>query len=168
MKLTVKECVTVALFTALMAAGAYLRIPFPLLPVTLQTFICALSGLAGLPIFASGGGPASVLEKSFGFIIGFIAGAYVIGRISAKFEKPTPVNNLKALLPGLISIYVPGIVHMLLIMRIYLGNKQAGLLVVLSGNLPYFIKDVVLFAIIAFSGASLLPAVRKALYDKAS
>lgn len=187
MKLTVKECITVALFTALMVAGAYLRIPFPLLPVTLQTFICALSGLvlgarlgalsmtvymclglAGLPIFASGGGPASVFEKSFGFIIGFIAGAYVIGRISARFEKPTPVNNLKALLPGLISIYIPGIVHMLLIMRIYLGNKQAGLLVVLSGNLPYFIKDVFLFVIIAFSGASLLPVVRKALYNKAS
>ena len=185
-RLTVRQLMLVSLFAALMAAGAYIRIPFPLLPVTLQTFFCALSGLilgakpavlsmtvymclglAGLPVFASGGGLASVFEKSFGFIIGFIAGAYVIGRISARSGKPTPANNLKALLPGLLAIYIPGIAHMLLIIRIYLGNKQAGLLMVISGNLPYLIKDAVLFAIIAFAGASLLPVVRKAMSSRA-
>lgn len=182
MKISVRELIITSLFTALMAAGAFIRIPFPLLPVTLQTFVCALSalipgtrlgalsmtvymclGLVGLPIFASGGGPASIFDKGFGFIIGFIAGAFVIGTISAKHEKPTVANNLKALLPGLAAIYVPGIVHMLLIMRIYLGNDQAGILMILSGNLPYLIKDVVLFTTIAFAGASLLPVVRKAL-----
>lgn len=186
MKLTVKECMLSALFTALMVAGTYLRIPFPLLPVTLQPFICALSGLilgarlgalsmavymclglAGLPVFAGGSGPSAIFGRTFGFIVGFIVGAYVIGRISAKLGKPTPVNNLKALLPGLAAIYIPGIAHMLLIMRVYLGNEQAGLLMVLSGNLPYLIKDTILFVIIAFTGASIVPAVRKALTSKA-
>ena len=186
MKISARELMLASLCAALMAAGAYVRIPFPLLPVTLQTPICALSGLvlgarpgalsmavymclglAGLPVFASGGGPASVFDRSFGFIAGFIAGAYVIGRISARFEKPTPANNLKALLPGLAAIYVPGIVHMMLIMRIYLKNEQAGLLMVLSGNLPYLVKDAVLFAVIAFAGSSLLPAIRKALSSRA-
>jgi len=185
MKLTIKECMLSALFTALMVAGTYLRIPFPLLPVTLQPFICALSGLilgarlgalsmtvymclglAGLPVFAGGSGPSAVFGKTFGFIVGFIAGAYVIGRISAKLGKPTPVNNLKALLPGLAAIYIPGIAHMLLIMRVYLANEQAGLLMVLSGNLPYFIKDAVLFVVIAFAGTSVVPAVRRALSSK--
>lgn len=186
-RINARQLMLVSLFAALMAAGAYIRIPFPLLPVTLQTFICALSGLilggrlaalsmtvymclglTGLPVFTSGGGPASVFEKSFGFIIGFIAGAYIIGWISAKFEKPTPANNLKALLPGLPAIYTPGIAHMLLIIRFYTGNKEAGLLMVISGNLPYLIKDAVLFVIIAFAGASLLPVVRKAMPNRAA
>lgn len=185
-KITLKEYMLCALFTALMVAGAYIRIPFPLLPVTLQPFICALSGLvlgakpaalsmtvymllglAGLPVFAGGSGLTAVFGRTFGFIVGFIAGAYVIGRISERLGKPTPANNLKALLPGLAAIYIPGIAHMLLIMRVYLGDEQAGLLAVLSGNLPYLVKDTVLFVMTAFAGASVVPAARKALAVKA-
>lgn len=182
MKLTVKELILTALFTALMAAGAFIRIPFPLLPVTLQTFICALAGiilgprlgaismtvytllgLAGVPIFAKGGGITYVFDTSFGFILGFIAGAAVIGKISSLQKKPSLLNNLKALMPGLVVIYVIGIVYMLLIMRVYMGNEQASLIFLLGANLPYIIKDIVLYIIIAVAGVSILPAIRKAL-----
>ena len=66
----------VALMAALTAVGAWIRIPFPYVPVTLQmSFVylagiwlgarrCALAqfvyisaGLIGFPIFAKGGGP---------------------------------------------------------------------------------------------------------------
>lgn len=75
MKFTTRELMLIPLFTALMIAGAFVRIPFPLLPVTLQAFFCALAGLilgprlsavsmavyaalglAGVPVFAQGGG----------------------------------------------------------------------------------------------------------------
>jgi biotin transport system substrate-specific component len=182
MKLTTKELLITALFTALMAAGAFIRIPFPLLPVTLQTFICALAGmvlgprlgaismavytllgLAGVPIFAKGGGIAYVFDTSFGFILGFIACAAVVGMISSKTKKPSFLNNLKALVPGLIVTYAIGISYMLLIMRVYMGNEQAGLIFLLGANLPYIIKDIVLYIIIAAAGVSMIPAVRKAL-----
>ena len=182
MKLTVKELILTALFTTLMVAGAFVRIPFPLLPVTLQPFICALAGmvlgsrlgalsmtvytllgLAGVPVFANGGGIAYVFEKNFGFILGFIAGAAVIGKISSAIKRPTAVKNLKALMPGLAVIYITGIAYMLLIMRVYLGNEQISLMFVLAANVPYIIKDTVLYIIIAIAGASLLPAIRKAL-----
>ncbi len=178
-KLTVKELILVALFTALMSIGAFVRIPFPLLPVTLQTFICALAGmilgpklgalsmtvytclgLAGLPVFTNGGGITYVFDRSFGFIIGFIVASAVIGQVASICKKPSVLNNLKALMPGLAVIYVFGISYMLLIMRIYLGNEQVGILFVLTSNLPYLIKDLVLFIITAIIGASLLPLVK--------
>jgi biotin transport system substrate-specific component len=187
MKLTAKEIMITALFTALMTAGAFIRIPFPLLPVTLQTLICALAGLvlgrrlgalsmivytllglAGLPVFASGGGITYVFNRSFGFILGFIAGAYVIGSISEKQKAPNVINNIKSLIPGLVVIYVIGMLYMLLILRVYTGNEQAGLIFVLTANLPYIIKDLILFVLTAFIGASLLPSVRKAISSKAS
>ena len=182
MKIKPKDLVLTSLFTALMVAGAFIRIPFPLLPITLQTFICALSGLvlgarlaalsmtvytllglAGLPVFANGGGITYVFNKSFGFIIGFIAGAAIIGKVSSALKKPSVSNNLKALLAGLAVIYVIGIAYMLLIMRVYLGNEQAGLILIISSNIPYIIKDIVLFTIAAIAGASLLPSIKNAL-----
>ncbi len=187
MRLTVKELILSALFTALMVAGAFVRIPFPLLPVTLQTFICALAGLvlgkrlgtlsmivytclglAGLPVFANGGGITYIFDKSFGFIIGFIAGAFVIGTISKKLNSPSVLNNIRSLIPGLAAIYAIGISYMFLIMRVYLGNEQAGMIFILTANLPYLVKDMILFILTAFAGASLLPSVRKAMTNRAS
>ena len=78
----------VALMAALTAVGAWLRIPVPYVPFTLQMSFVYLSGvwlgarygalaqlvyisagLVGFPIFAKGGGPHYVLEPSFGYII---------------------------------------------------------------------------------------------------
>jgi len=180
MKLTVKDIITTALFTALMIAGAFIRIPFPFLPVTLQPFICAfagmilgprlgalsmtvymLLGLTGVPVFAGGGGLPYIFKPSFGFILGFIAGAYVIGTVSKKLGKPSFSNNVKALLAGLLAIYTVGILYMLLIMRVYLGNQQAGLLLIIYGNLPYMVKDIVLFLIVAIISRSALPRLQR-------
>ena len=38
-------------------------------------------GLCGLPIFATGGGPAYLLKPTFGFLIGFAAATFVTGRV---------------------------------------------------------------------------------------
>ncbi|WP_151526299.1 biotin transporter BioY [Serinicoccus kebangsaanensis] len=38
-----------------------------------------LAGLAGAPVFAGGGGPAYVMQPSFGYIIGFVAAAAIAG-----------------------------------------------------------------------------------------
>jgi biotin transport system substrate-specific component len=180
MKLTTRELMLVPLFTALMIAGAFVKIPFPLLPVTLQTFFCALAGLilgprlgalsmvvymilglTGIPVFAKGGGINYIFNNSFGFILGFIAGAYIIGRMSIKVKKPTFTNSLKAVMAGLLVIYAIGIPYMLFILRIYLGNAQIGLYYVLSVNLPYLIKDAVLFTAAALSSTSILPVLSK-------
>lgn len=179
MKLSTRDLILTALFTALMIAGAFIRIPFPLLPVTLQTLFCALAGLilgprlgalsmtvyavlglTGMPVFTQGGGITYVLNKSFGFILGFIAGAYIIGNLSGGHKIPSKANSIKAAIAGLFAIYSLGIAYMFLILRFYTGNTEVGLWYVITSNLPYFIKDILLFIAAAIASASILPALK--------
>ena len=90
-----KQLVFCSLFTALIAVGAFIKIPVPVVPFTLQYLFTMLAGLilgprlgtisvaaymllglAGLPIFTEGGGLWYVLKPSFGYIIGFCIGTY--------------------------------------------------------------------------------------------
>lgn len=89
-----------AIFTALIAVSAFIRIPIPPVPFTAQTvfvllcgLVCgakhgALScvvyliiGLLGIPVFTTGGGLGVLSEPTFGFILGFIPAAFVTGII---------------------------------------------------------------------------------------
>ena len=98
--LRMRELAYCALFSALIAAGAFLKVPVPALPFTLQFLFTNLAGillgaklgalsvlvylllaLVGLPIFANGGGFGYVLMPSFGYLIGFLFGTWVAGRI---------------------------------------------------------------------------------------
>lgn len=180
MKLTTRDLMLVPLFTALMIAGAFIRIPFPLLPVTLQAFFCALAGLilgprlgalsmlvyatlglAGIPVFAQGGGITYIFNKSFGFILGFIVAAYIIGKLSSAVKKPSATGNFIAVMAGLLAIYAIGTSYMFMIIRLYLGNTQVGIYYVLTANLPYLVKDAVLFTAAALSVKSIMPVLSK-------
>ena len=85
-----KQLILCAMFVALIAIGAFITIPIPIIPLTLQDLFVMLAGillgpkwgalasliyvfmgLAGLPVFTQGGGLAYVLKPSFGFLIGF-------------------------------------------------------------------------------------------------
>jgi biotin transport system substrate-specific component len=45
MKISVKDLILIPLFTALTAVGAFIQVPLPLVPFTLQTFFVVLSGV---------------------------------------------------------------------------------------------------------------------------
>ena len=96
-----KEMVLFGLFTALIAIGAFIKIPVPVCPFTLQLLFTTLAGLilgsrngacsvglyvllglAGVPVFTEGGGPSYIFQPTFGYLIGFIAGAWLTGWIS--------------------------------------------------------------------------------------
>lgn len=88
----------VVLGTLLLAASAHVRIPFLPVPATFQSLTVALiaatlgarlgvatvalyivEGLSGLPVFTNGGGLAYVMSPTFGFILGWLPMAFVIG-----------------------------------------------------------------------------------------
>jgi biotin transport system substrate-specific component len=119
------------MFVALMAVGANITsfVPFMVIggvPITLQTFfailagsilgsrlgaitmgVYAFAGLAGAPVFAKfGGGFASLLSPTFGFIISFILTAYVTGKIVEK-KKSLPFYIIASLI-GMAINYVFG------------------------------------------------------------
>ncbi len=94
-----------ALFAALTAVAAQLRIPVPgtMLVFTLQTLVVFLAGLMlppsyaalsqavyiavgllGLPVFSTGGGFSYVVAPSFGFLLGFIVCAVIISLLARK------------------------------------------------------------------------------------
>ena len=118
------------MFTALSAAGAFIRIPIPYLPITLQTFFTTLAGLllgaragaasvgcyvllglAGVPVFTEGGGIMYVLKPSFGYLIGAVAGAYITGRIAHKVKDPSLGRLTAASFAGTGVIYLIGMVY---------------------------------------------------------
>ena len=80
--------VLAALFAALTAVGAFIKIPFYPVPLTLQTFFTMLAamvlpplwaacsqllylgvGLIGLPVFANGGGLVYIIQPTFGYLV---------------------------------------------------------------------------------------------------
>ena len=75
-----------------------------------------LAGLAGLPVFAGGSaGPASVFTPSFGYIIGFIPAAALIGWLSERKWDRQPLLALAGfalatLIPFLVGIPYMGVV----------------------------------------------------------
>lgn len=153
----------VALFASLTAAGAFVRIPFPLVPVTLQGFFVTLAalllgarraflsqvlylaiGLAGLPVFASGGGVAYVMRPSFGYLLGYAAGAYAGGLVVKKAAtRGRPPLAVYAMASGVVTAaaYLVGVPYLFFISNHVLGVPisassalTAGCLVFLPGD----------------------------------
>lgn len=133
-----------SLFTALIAAGAFIKIPVPVVPFTLQFLFTMLAGLllgpirgtfcviaymllglAGLPIFAEGGGLWYILKPSFGYIIGFAMGTYVTGRIAEQMKRKTFSHYLAANFAGLLIVYGAGMLYYYIICN-YVINTPIG------------------------------------------
>ncbi|MBS1413385.1 MAG: biotin transporter BioY [Christensenellaceae bacterium] len=142
---TLRNMILCALFAALIAVGAFIKIPVPVVPFTLQYLFTMLSGLmlgskwglaavgiyialglAGLPVFAQGGGIGYVLQPSFGYIIGFALGAFVTGLIAQKKRRPSLARLLAASFAGLFLVYFIGMLYYYLISKFYL-NTPIGL-----------------------------------------
>ncbi len=125
-----------ALFAALIAVGTYIKIPTPLLPLTLQTMFVVLAGLVlgrkcgaasacvyvlagviGLPVFTG-----SVMSPTFGYILGFAAGAWIAGYIAEKFTPCFWTWTLGGV-AGMAVIYAFGIPYYYVMSKYYLGNE---------------------------------------------
>ncbi len=173
-----RNLVLCALFVALIAAGAFIKIPIPVVPFTLQFLFTMLAGLLlggrlgccavcvyiilgliGLPIFAQGGGIGYIFQPSFGYIIGFAVGAYVTGAIANKRGRPSYSRLLAANFIGLAIVYLFGMVYYALISDLYLGTP--------IGFWPLFLYcfilavpgDIVLCVVGAVLGKRLIPLV---------
>ena len=122
-----KDLVLCAMFVALIAVGAFIKIPVPVVPFTLQFLFTMLAGLLlgpvngalavvvyivlgliGLPIFTQGGGPGYIFQPSFGYIIGFAVAAYVNGKIANAKTHPSYRRLLGANFLGLFILLCSG------------------------------------------------------------
>ncbi len=174
-----KDLTMCSLFVALIVVGAFIKIPVPVVPFTLQFLftmmaglllggklgatavgVYILMGLLGLPVFAEGGGIAYVLKPSFGYIIGFAVASYVTGFIANKVSNPGYKRLFTANFIGLGIVYLFGMAYYYLMSNFYLGNP--------IGLWPLFLYcfilavpgDIVLCILGAFLGKKMIPILR--------
>lgn len=139
-----KDMVTCGMFAVLIAVGAFIKIPIPVVPFTLQFLFTMLAGiilggklgavsvgiyialgLAGLPIFAEGGGIWYLLKPSFGYLLGFCVATYVTGTMVEKMKKLTIPKCLGANFVGLVIVYAMGMIYYYVICN-YVINSPIG------------------------------------------
>ena len=164
------ELAKCAIFVVLMIVSAFIKIPFPLVPLTFQTVVAVLAGLLlgplygtaavgvyifmgliGLPVFTSGGGFAYVVQPTFGYILGFAAAAFVAGALCGrgKAAQITLRGALLASVAGFLVNYIVGVPYFLLIWHFYMLNGGVWQAAV-TYNLIYMPKDLALCLLAGF------------------
>lgn len=154
-QLTTRGMIYASMFGALTAIGALISIPLQPVPVTLQTLFLYLAGsllggslgalsqvlyvilgVIGLPVFSGGkAGLGVFLGPTGGYLIGFIAGAFVTGKIIEVREKPGLVWIVLAMLAGTAAVYTLGVLQLVLIGKLTVGKAATvGVLPFLPGD----------------------------------
>jgi biotin transporter BioY len=169
----VRDVVLVVGFAALVGLLAQLVIPLPFtpVPITGQTFGVLLGGMAlgwrravagmavyvglglvGVHWFAGGNGGVAVLgAPSFGYLVGFVVAAAVLGRLAELRFDRNPLRVLGAMVVGNLIIYVFGVSWLMVAIHVDLAQGIA------LGLTPFLLGD----AIKALLAAGLLPAAWK-------
>ena len=178
MNLTIGDKVLISIFAALTAIGAFISIPIPYVPFTMQFFFSSMSGiilggkkgalsqllyiligLIGIPVFTKGGGPQYIFQPTFGYLIGLIIAAYVIGKV-VEIKKNSFKNLLLANFLGITVIYFIGVIYFYLINRFYLGMNITISLAIYNGFLITLPGDVIKSIVTALVGTRVVNTIR--------
>ena len=168
----------VALFAALTAVGAFIRIPVPVVPFTLQFLFTNLAGLLlgakrgaaavcvymaagliGVPVFTQGGGPWYVMNPTFGYIAGFAAGAWCAGKISRLRACRSFRLLLAASFANIAVVYLFGIVYYWFAASYFVGSPVAVSALLLYGVALAAPGDIALCFVSAALAAKILPRI---------
>ena len=180
-----RDMILVALFAGLTVVGAYVSIPLPPVPVTFQNLMCILAGgilgsrkgamsqivytlmgLVGLPVFAGGkGGFASIVSPTFGFIIGFIICAFIVGIFRDRNSEIKTSNLIIGSLIGTAVIYIIGTVYLYGIMNFVLAKPTTVMGAVKVEVLPFFVKDIIVAVVGALISKAVITKLSKAGYS---
>ena len=154
-------------FAALIAVGAFIRIEIPVEPYamhfTLQWFFVLMAGmllgkkraimsvcvyliigLAGVPVFASGGGPAYLIRPTFGFLLGFALAAFVMGMMMDGKRKASFFCFLLTSFVGLAAYYGVGILYFYFISNYVIHMPVGWKLVLINCCLLTIFEDALL------------------------
>ncbi|MEE4136639.1 MAG: biotin transporter BioY [Desulforhopalus sp.] len=154
-----QKLVLASLMAALIAVGAYLAIPIGPVPIVLQNLfvlvaalllgsrwasaavaVYLLAGACGLPVFAGGGGGLGHLfGPRGGYLFGFLAAAWLVGKIS-EISRQQPLAEILAMAIGGLVIYAIGVPWLMTLLGLSPGKALA------VGMYPFILGDVVKIA----------------------
>lgn len=168
-----------ALFTSLICVGAFIKIPLPNVPLTMQMTFVTLSGmilgakngarscllylligLIGIPVFAQGGGISYILNPSFGYILAFIPGAYFSGLIAHSKKEISYVRFLLAGLSCLLIVYSIGIIYYTAVSVLYIGATFDIRKIVAVCLIPVLPSDILMTFIMAYAAYKIIPIIK--------
>ena len=152
------------------SAQVIIPLPFTPVPLTLQTFavllvgaalgtwrgvasmfVYAAVGVAGVPWFS--GGSSGWGGASFGYILGFIVAAGVVGRLAERGATLTAVRTAGLMVLGNLVIYAIGVTYLKFAIDVTWGSALA------LGVAPFLIGDALKIAL----AAGLLPGTWRLL-----
>ncbi len=152
------------------AAQIAIPLPFTPVPLTLQTFavllvgaalgslrgvlsmgLYALMGVVGVPWFAQGSSGFS--SASFGYILGFIVAAFIVGRLAERGASTTALRSAGLMVIGNIAIYAVGVIWLKFAISVDWATALS------LGVIPFLIGDALKIAL----AAGLLPLSWKGL-----
>ncbi|MFM1916625.1 MAG: hypothetical protein RJB01_140 [Actinomycetota bacterium] len=147
---------------ALVGLSAQIAIPLPFTPVplTLQTLAVLLvgaslgslrgmasmllyvaAGLIGVPWFAQGSSGYST--ASFGYVLGFILAAFIVGRLAENGASRTASRTVGLMIIGNLAIYAVGVTWLKFAISVSWPEAIA------LGVIPFIIGDIIKIAIAA-------------------
>lgn len=145
--------------------GSPALVPFSILPVmvllagivlgsnygALAMTVYVMLGLFGLPVFSAPpfGGLAYLAKPTFGYILGYIGAAYVVGKI---YRPQKFWTAIAAVLGGLAVLYSVGLSYFYGIMRWVLHQPTSLSFVLATGFLPFILSDLIKAGIAAWVG----------------
>lgn len=154
-----RDIILTGIFASLTAVGAFIKIPMWPVPISLQFMMTAFAGLLlgsgrgaisqlvylmigliGVPVFTEGGGPGYIFRPSFGFLIGLIPAAYVIGKLSRM--RSDIVGYLFACFAGLAVLYLIGVPYMYMAVRVFLNTEITVNKAIYSGMIVFLPGDI--------------------------
>ena len=154
---------------ALTAVGAFIKIPLGGQIFTLQFLFTLLAGLllggrlgatavgvytllglVGVPVFAGGGGPAYVLQPTFGYLVGFTLQAWVTGTMARGGMPVTVRNMLLVNLVGMAIVYAFGLTYFYVMSNYIIDAPIALWPLILYGGILSAPGDLILCTLAAF------------------
>ena len=168
------------MFAALTAVGAFITIPVPPVPFSLQIFFAILAGallgsrqgamsiviylllgLCGLPVFTKGAGLSYLLQPTFGYLLGFVPAAWLCGKIIEVRKSSSFRTMLVACFSAAGVDFAIGCGYYALITNLWLGKGISAGAILYSTFLIFVPADTLLMVLAAFLGSRLLPILRR-------
>ena len=110
-----------------------------------------IEGIFGLPVFAGGMGPATLIGPTGGYLVGFVVVAYVVGKLAEMGWDRRVSTTIAAMLAGEIVLYTFGVCWLAIMTNIRIALT--------IGLYPFIVGDILKVVL----AAAVLPAGWKLL-----
>jgi biotin transport system substrate-specific component len=161
---TVRGIVLAVIGSILLTISAKIQVPFWPVPMTMQTLVVLVLGVAygwrlagatvllylaqgalSLPVFAGGGGLAYMSGPTGGYLVGFLLAAVAVGWLAERGWARSVASTLVAMLIGTVIVFACGIAWL----GTLIGLPQA----INAGLIPFLLSEAVKVAL----GTALVP-----------